>query len=165
MTKRFPILKKSRQLVFPAIAVVVVFGSLLGIVIVQTFIVQNRVLLDGVSAEISAEQAINQELRLEVIELEAPARILETAVDRLGMIRPEERTYLPGVDPDLNAILQPPTLGDPFGPAPLSSDLEARFGLDEEETPQVVVAADNTPQEEVGTEAGEVEDVEEGADP
>ena len=112
----------------------VVFGSLLGIVVVQTFIVQNRVALDGVSAELSAERAINQELRLEVIELEAPVRILETAVDRLGMVRPAERTYLPGVDPNLQAIVQPPPAGDPFGPAPLSSQLEARFGFDEEDS-------------------------------
>lgn len=133
MKKKFPILQNPSGVMFPVVAVVVVFGSLLGIVIVQTFIVQNRVQLDTISSELSAEQALNQELRLEVIELESPERILDTAVRRLGMIRPEERTYLPGIDPDLQAILQPPATGDPFGPAPLSEELAERFALDGDE--------------------------------
>lgn len=144
MTKRFPILKKSGSLIFPAVAIIVVFGSLLGIVVVQTFIVQNRVQLDAVSVELTAERAINQELRLEVIELEAPARILETAVERLGMIRPAERTYLPGVDPNLAAILQPPVQGDPFGPAQLSSELKVRFGFEEPEEPDTAPESDES---------------------
>ncbi len=115
------------NLTFPVIAILVVFGSLLGIVVIQTFIVQNRVQLDAVSSELAEAQALNQELRLEVIELEAPERILEAASSRLGMIRPAERTYLPGIDPDLEAILQPSTTGDPFGPAPLSDALVERF--------------------------------------
>ncbi len=122
-------MNRSSNFVFPVVALVVVFGSLLGIVVVQTFIVQNRVQLDSISAELEAERARNQQLRLEVLELEAPERILDTAISQLGMIRPEERTYLPGVDPDLQAIVQPPAVGDPFGPAPLSDDLRERFGL------------------------------------
>ena len=100
----------------------VVFGSLLGIVVVQTFIVQNRVQLDAVNSELSVARERNQELRLRVIELEAPERILDTAVSRLGMIRPDERTYLPGVDPDLVEIRLPPS-GNPFGPSPLPASL------------------------------------------
>lgn len=112
------------NMVFSLVAVVVVFGSLLGIVVVQTFIVQNRVKLDAVNAELSEARELNRQLRLEVIELEAPERILDTAVDRLGMIRPEERTYLPGIDPDLETI-PPPPAGDPFGPGPLPVFLRA----------------------------------------
>jgi cell division protein FtsL len=114
---------RSGDVVFTAVAVVVVFGSLLGIVVVQTFIVQNRVQLDSVNRELSVEREQNQQLRLEVIELEAPERILDTAVTRLGMSRPDERTYLPGIDPDLVNIRTPPA-GDPFGPAPLPESLE-----------------------------------------
>ena len=113
---------RSGDVVFSVIAVVVVFGSLLGIVVVQTFIVQNRVQLDAVNSELSVARERNQELRLRVIELEAPERILDTAVSRLGMIRPDERTYLPGVDPDLVEIRLPPP-GNPFGPAPLPASL------------------------------------------
>ena len=117
------------NLAFPVLALLVVFGSLLGIVVLQTLIVENRVRLDVVSAELSEERATNQELRLEVIELESPERILEAAANRLGMVRPAERIYLPGIDPDLEAIFQPPPVGDPFGPAPLSDDLMNRFTL------------------------------------
>ena len=109
--------------VFSVVAVVVIFGSLLGIVIVQTFIVQNRVHLDAVNAELELAREHNQRLRLEVIELEAPERILETAVDRLGMTRPAERSYLPGLDPDLVEI-DPPGVGDPFGPGELPAHLQ-----------------------------------------
>lgn len=107
---------------FSMVAIVVVFGSLLGTVVVQTFIVQNRVTLDAVNNDLADAREQNQQLRLQVIELEAPERILETAVTRLGMIRPDERTYLPGIDPDLVEVRLPPS-GDPFGPAPLPDHL------------------------------------------
>ena len=120
-------MKRPSRLVFPFVAVLVIFGSLLGTVAVQTLIVQNRVDLDHVSAEIAEAHALNQQLRLDVIELESPERILESAITELGMIRPGERTYLPGVDPDLVAITQPAETGDPFGQAPLSDELVRRF--------------------------------------
>ena len=113
---------ESSGVVFSVIAVVVIFGSLLGIVVVQTFIVQNRVHLDAVNVELEQERERNQQLTLQVIELEAPERILETAVSRLGMTRPEERTYLPGLDPDLD-LIAPPVVGDPFGPGALPEHL------------------------------------------
>ncbi len=115
------------KLTFPLVAVIVVFGSLLGTVAVQTLIVQNRVQLDQVQAQIAEQEALNQELWLEVVELESPERILEAATSQLGMIRPGERTYLPGVDPDLVVIAQPAPTGDPFGQAPLSDELVSRF--------------------------------------
>lgn len=107
---------------FSMVAVVVVFGSLLGIVVVQTFIVQNRVKWDSINNELVDARELNQSLRLEVIELEAPERILDTAITRLGMVRPEERTYVPGIDPDLVEVRLPPP-GDPFGPGPLPDHL------------------------------------------
>jgi cell division protein FtsL len=107
---------------FSVVAIVVVFGSLLGIVVVQTFIVQNRVQLDAVTRDLVEVRERNQQLRLQVIELEAPERILDTAVLRLGMVRPDERKYLPGIDPNLVEIRTPPP-GDPFGPAPLPETL------------------------------------------
>ena len=109
-------------MVFSMVAIIVVFGSLLGIVVVQTFIVENRVKLDAVNSDLAEARERNQQLRLEVIELEAPERILDTAVTRLGMVRPEERTYLPGIDPNLVEVRLPPS-GDPFGPAPLPAHL------------------------------------------
>lgn len=120
-------MERVRNLTFPVVAIIVVFGSLLGTVAVQILIVQNRVDLDRVSAEISQERERNQQLNLQVIELESPERILESAIGDLGMIRPGQRTYLPGVDPDDGAIAQPSATGDPFGPAPLSEALIERF--------------------------------------
>ena len=46
------------------------------------------------NVELEEARERNQQLNLQVIELEAPERILETAVSRLGMTRPPERTYL-----------------------------------------------------------------------
>ena len=119
--------------VFSVVAVVVIFGSLLGIVIVQTFIVQNRVQLDAVNVQLDEARELNQQLSLQVIELEAPERILDTAVTRLGMTRPTERTYLPGLDPELD-VVAPPAAGDPFGLGPLPEHLLATStdGEDEE---------------------------------
>lgn len=131
-------MKRPSRLVFPLVAVLVVFGSLLGTVAVQTLIVQNRVSLDEVSANIAEAQALNQQLRLDVIELESPERILESAISELGMARPGERTYLPGVDPDLVAITQPAPTGDPFGEAPLSDELIRRFAVTLENAGYVV---------------------------
>lgn len=110
------------DLAFGVVALTVVFGSLLGIVVLQTFIVENRVELDSINQELRIEQERNQDLRLLVIELEAPDRILDAAGDRLGMLRPRERRYLPGIDPTLTAVDPPPEVGDPFAPAPLPAE-------------------------------------------
>lgn len=156
LTKRLPLRNRtpapknkdrSSDVVFSIVALVVVFGSLLGIVVVQTFIVQNRVKLDGVHADLSVERERNQQLRLTVIELEAPKRILDTATTRLGMVRPEQRAYLPGVDPNLVAIRLPP-IGNPFGPAPLT---ETIFDT----TPPTTVASEPTVEALTTDEAGE----------
>lgn len=107
---------------FSMVAIIVVFGSLLGIVIIQTFIIENRVRWDAVNGELAEAREVNQQLRLEVIELEAPERILEAATTRLGMVRPDERTYVPGIDPEISEV-RPPPEGDPFGPGLLPDDL------------------------------------------
>jgi cell division protein FtsL len=125
-------MRKRENVWFSMVALIVVFGSLLGIVVVQTFIVQNRVKLDSVDNELAQARERNQQLRLEVIELEAPERILETATTRLGMVRPEERTYLPGVDPDLVEVRLPPS-NNPFGPAPLPASLSGEQPSGEEQ--------------------------------
>lgn len=121
-SRRVAVQQRSDHVVFSVVAVLVVFGSLFGIVAVQTLIVQNRVQLDVVNSDLDVQRERNRQLRLQVIELEAPERILETAVTRLGMTRPEERNYLPGLDPDLESVRLPPSQ-DPFGPAPLPVSL------------------------------------------
>lgn len=118
---------------FSMVAIIVVFGSLLGTVVVQTFIVENRVRWDAVNSELAEAREVNQQLRLEVIELEAPERILDTAVTRLGMVRPDERTYVPGIDPTVTEVRLPPS-GDPFGPGPLPEHLANPARVSEPET-------------------------------
>ncbi|RZV45049.1 MAG: cell division protein FtsL [Acidimicrobiales bacterium] len=116
--RSFLLRSRTGDLSFAAVAFTVVFGSLLGIVALQTMIVQNRVELDRVSSQLDEELEINRRLRLEVIELESPDRVLELASDRLGMIRPDERRYLPGIDP-VNQVVAQPQLANPFGPREL----------------------------------------------
>ena len=113
---------RTGDLSFAALALIVVFGSLLGIVVLQTFIVQNRVRLDEVNQHLEIAREENQRLRLLEIELEAPERILDVAVERLGMVRPTQRRYLPGVDPAIDEIRLPPST-DPFGPGTLPPHL------------------------------------------
>lgn len=110
------------DLSFAALAVAIVFGSLLGIVVLQTLIVQTRVELDQVNAELDGAIDENQELRLAMLELEAPARVQNVALTRLGMIRPITRKYLPGIDP-ATVPVAPPQVENPFGPGPLPPEL------------------------------------------
>lgn len=113
--------RAKQELSFLAIALTVVFGSLFGIVVVQTLIVQNRVELDDVDDRLEVAREENQRLRLQVLELEAPDRVLSVAIGRLAMIRPDERRYLPGIDPAVVPVALPE--GDnPFGPGPLPDE-------------------------------------------
>ena len=110
--------ERLQSLSFAAVALIVVFGSLLGIVVLQTFIVQTRVELDQLDRELQTARDHNRQLRLAVIELEAPERVLSVAIERLGMTRPDQRRYLPGIDPAVEQVSLP-TSDNPFGPAPL----------------------------------------------
>lgn len=123
-TRLLPV--RRSDLSFVALALSVVFGSLLGIVVLQTLIVQNRVDLDQVTRELEVARDENQRLRLTVLEMEAPGRVQDVALGRLGMIRPIERRYLPGIDP-MTVPVQPPATDNPFGPAPLPDELRIRF--------------------------------------
>ena len=111
---------------FSLVAILVVFGSLLGIVIVQTAIVQDRVELDRINVELEVAREQNRQLRFVLIELEAPERVIDVAEQRLGMVRPDRREYLPGVDPAMVQIA-PPQVANPFAPAPLSAGLRERL--------------------------------------
>jgi len=51
--------------------------------------------VDRLEAQVSAEQAENQRLRLDVATLESPSRIVAEARSRLGMVPPATVVYLP----------------------------------------------------------------------
>lgn len=74
--------------------VVAVFLGLFAIVALRVMLVQGQVEVDRLSAAIETDQAVQQGLRLNVAQLEAPAQIVAAARQRLGMVTPVTVTYL-----------------------------------------------------------------------
>ncbi len=77
-----------------AMLVVAVFAGLFAIVAVRVVLAQGQAEIDRLSQSIEAQQAVRQDLRLAVAELEAPAHIVSAARQRLGMVTPLAVTYL-----------------------------------------------------------------------
>ena len=74
--------------------VVLVFAGLFAIVAVRVVLAQGQAEIDRLTESIEAQQAVGQDLRLTVAELEAPAQIVAAARQRLGMVTPVTVTYL-----------------------------------------------------------------------
>jgi cell division protein FtsL len=74
--------------------VVLVFAGLFAIVAVRVALAQGQAEIDRLTQSIEAQQAVGQDLRLMVAELEAPAQIVAAARQRLGMVTPVTVTYL-----------------------------------------------------------------------
>ena len=85
---------RTRVFVFTAIGVSVLFAILFGLVLFHTLLVQNQQRLDHIDAEVREQQAVYQRNRLEVAQLEAPARIVDVATRRLHMVPPPGTSYL-----------------------------------------------------------------------
>jgi hypothetical protein len=75
------------------LSVSLAFAIAFAVVACQVLLVQGQERLDTLHAEIGAEGGRHQELRLEVAELESPARIVAAATE-LGMVTPPEVLYL-----------------------------------------------------------------------
>ncbi len=73
---------------------VLVVASLFGVVVCHALLVSGQGRLDGLQQQVAEEQSRYQALRLQVAELESPARVVEEAQGRLGMVSPAEITYL-----------------------------------------------------------------------
>jgi cell division protein FtsL len=73
-----------------AATVAIVFG----VVIFNVFLVQSQFQLERLDAEVTAERAEYERLRLEAARLSSPERILDLARGRLGMVEPQTITYL-----------------------------------------------------------------------
>ncbi len=71
-----------------------VFAGLFAIVALRVMLAQGQVDIDRLTASVEAEQAVQQDLRLTVAELEAPAQVVAAARQRLGMTTPVTVTYL-----------------------------------------------------------------------
>ncbi|MGC8627142.1 MAG: hypothetical protein ACP5VR_06210 [Acidimicrobiales bacterium] len=67
----------------------------LGLVALHALIAENQFALNQLQGQAAAAQAAYQKLRLQVAELEAPARIISVAEGQLKMVQPGSVTYLP----------------------------------------------------------------------
>lgn len=69
------------------------FGIAFGLVVAQALLVQGQQRLDDLERRTAEATRTQQELRLQVAELESPARVVAAAED-LGMVPPAGVTYL-----------------------------------------------------------------------
>jgi cell division protein FtsL len=75
-----------------------IFVALVAVAVSQTLLVQGQLRLDDLDTKLAVEQAEYQQLRLRVADLESPARIVDTAINDLGMVSPADLVYLAPVD-------------------------------------------------------------------
>ena len=73
-------------------------AGLFAIVALRVLLAQGQVEIDRLEASIEAARATQQDLRLTVAELDAPAQIVAAARQRLGMVTPLTVAYLNPVD-------------------------------------------------------------------
>lgn len=77
-----------------AIATVVIFVALFALAVLQAWLVQGQQRLDRVNQQVAEAQTEYQRLRLEVAQLESPARVVDAAINQLGMVPAGDTTYL-----------------------------------------------------------------------
>jgi cell division protein FtsL len=85
-----------------AIAFLAALFGLFGVVGLHVLLAQGQGDVQRLSSHVAEQEEAQRRLRLEVAELEAPAKVVATARERLGMVSPS--TVVP---------LQPATLADP----------------------------------------------------
>jgi hypothetical protein len=86
-----------RLLVSAGIATLGIFC--LGLVTLHVLIAENQFTLDRLTQTAATQQASYENLRLQVAQLEAPARIVSDAEGHLGLVQPGSVTYLPPTSP------------------------------------------------------------------
>ncbi|HXR21511.1 MAG TPA: hypothetical protein VN786_03045 [Acidimicrobiales bacterium] len=86
-----------RLLVSAGIALLGVFC--LGLVTLHVLIAENQFTLDRLTQTAATEQVSYEKLRLQVAQLEAPARIVSDAEGKLSLVQPGSVTYLPATNP------------------------------------------------------------------
>jgi cell division protein FtsL len=84
-----------RLLISVGIALLGVFC--LGLVTLHVLTAENQFTLDRLQQSAATEQASYEKLRLQIADLEAPARIVSQAEGRLGLVQPGSVTYLPAI--------------------------------------------------------------------
>ena len=86
--------RRRRARMVTGVLVALTFAGLFAIVALRVVLAQGQVEVDRLEASIEEAQAVQQDLRLTVAELEAPAQIVAAARQRLGMVTPVTVTYL-----------------------------------------------------------------------
>ena len=116
---------RRRLLVILGIASVAVVG--LALVALHVLIAENQFRLDRLQQEAATEQASYEKLRLQVAQLEAPARIVSQAEGRLGMVQPASVTYLPALTstPSTTAVRAGKGVAAPGGGAARAGNAKA----------------------------------------
>ena len=96
--------------------------GLFGVVTLHVVLTQGQAQLDQLQARADAESIRNGRLTVEIAELEAPARVVEAARGRLGMVPMAAIVYLPSTDPatPLPPVAAPKAL-PPVSAPPLSA--------------------------------------------
>jgi cell division protein FtsL len=87
-----------------AVAVLSVAGALITVAAGQAIVADSQVHLDTINQELSSALAQNENLQLSRAKLAAPARILQLAEERYGMVVPRSVTYLAPLDPGRSVI-------------------------------------------------------------
>lgn len=80
-----------------------VCAGLFGVVVTHVALTQGQFRLDHLRSQVAAQTAAGQQLRLQVAQLSSPARIVQTAEQRLQMVTPGSVTYLSPVPPPARA--------------------------------------------------------------
>lgn len=110
-------LRRRRTAVVTILAMAVMFAVMLGLAAFQTVIAQGQAHLDQLDGEVRSAQDAYETLRFDVAQLEAPARIVATARDRLGMVVPDSVSYIaPTGDAALDAHAAAVANTDPHSP-------------------------------------------------
>jgi cell division protein FtsL len=130
--------ERVRRRLTPALGVLLtagLFALLFAVAIAHTVLVQGQIRLDAIDANLATEQARYQELRMEVAEMESPARVVDAA-QQLGMVTPDDLVYL---QPEADDVV-----GDDAGRAVVPGAAGA-LG-DDENGAEATDAADGWPQ-------------------
>jgi cell division protein FtsB len=95
---------RRRARLFAASSIALVGGSFLVVGAGQALVAAHQVALDEAQRSLSAAVARDENLQFSVSKLESPARIVEIAEGRYGMVVPKSVLYLAPVNPGLTVI-------------------------------------------------------------
>ena len=99
---RSPRSRRNRRRLLTVAAIALALATVFGLVLVHVELTANEVRLTDLQSRADAARVRDLKLRLEVAQLESPARIVAMA-QQLGMVSPPSITYLPGVPGGGNA--------------------------------------------------------------